>query len=929
MKFRLALFVVVAVGSGPAAANYCAAPLSRTNTTITGVVNTYYPITADITAGTTIQIGTGRGAAEDLRVGDLILLWIPQTMQAVSPNSNDSAALYGAGGGAGTGQGWSALNHSGKFQWLRVSGGAVGDLVKAAGNVGNTTITVSNGGGGGPFGQLAYNSGGTSLRSAQIVRVPQYGNATINGTVTAAPYRETATSGALGPQSTGGIVALDVAGTLTFSPGAKIDVSEMGFRGGAGQQLNGSATGNVNMINITRWYGYSATDRPFGGVKGEGGVGTPFRVYHQGALQTLDWTAHGSVSPEGYGSDNGTNAPGSAMGRAGLGNAGGGATDQCPYTINVSSSTGTMCRNGTVTYLYNRLNPGGGGGGGWGSGGKGADHDYDGDGAVAPSGGGLGGKGVSSLTDFVNDAQPPTPAGFHQYAMLGGGGGAGSTNANSPGDLQSSGATGGGVILIRSGRIAGSGQLLANGGDAQNVSATDPNNPAGTNSGQGNGAGGGGGGGWILASARLASTPTLSYSAKGGKGGNANGGMGGGGGGGGGYVGTSTTLPASGADVSGGAAGTTSGTPTRATNLAGGLNATAASGAAAGVTGSTGQFPASGLSVPSTTAMSNIDASSSSVAPGPQCVPFVTKEFSTDGGTTWLSTVNRAANQTFKMRLSIENPNVNAFTGGAPGLPELYEQLTFTDSYNTNNPAGSILNATPVNVSHNNCGSPTITATAGQPSLAVSGNAAIAGATTCVITADLIATAPGTFTNTIPRESVIVKHLVQVVGEANAVVLQNYEDVTATVIVPAGITASKTSAIVSDPVNNTTNPKRIPGSSVDYTIAIANPTPTALDNNTMILSDSLPTTTRLFVGNLTGGAPFEFTAGSSNLTCPFVSLADQNDCIDFSTDGVDWTYVPTASGDGTDAAVRFVRFRTTGSMAISGNFSVRYRVIVR
>ena len=64
-----------------------------------------------------------------------------------------------------------------------------------------------------------------------MIRVPQYYNATITGTVTAIPW----------DGISGGIVALDVAGTLNFN-GRAIDVSDRGFRGGEGRSVS-SASG--------------------------------------------------------------------------------------------------------------------------------------------------------------------------------------------------------------------------------------------------------------------------------------------------------------------------------------------------------------------------------------------------------------------------------------------------------------------------------------------------------------------------------------------------------------------------------------------------------------------------------------------------------------------------------------------------------------
>lgn len=915
MKFRLALLITVLVPA-PVLANYCAAPLSRTNETISGVVNTYYPVTTNYAGGSDIIVGTPRGASTPLRVGDLLLVIQPQIMQYT--NTIGANKIYGDG----SGRGWNALNLTGKFQWVRVIGtGGVtmphGTQVLGAGMGGS--IMVSQGAGVQGSNLVLQASGNGTVRSAQLVRVPQYGNATINGTVTALPYEETQTTGAGGPQSVGGIVALDVAGTLTFA--GNINVDAMGFRGGAGHALSGSTIATT-LTTLARFWAHSPVTRAFGGAKGEGGGGTPPRVYHQGTVKTgLDYSngVNTFVSSDGYGVGS---APG-GYGRGAPGNAGGGATDQCPVAVGTSSTdSGTMCNpTAPITYRGNRLNPGGGGGGGAGNGGDGSSHDLDGSflGSLPSgydqnteqySGGGLGGRGVFPYTAF-EPASNPAVFGEHQYASLGGGGGAGSTNDN-VNFANSSGGTGGGIVIIRAGSIAGTGSISANGGDAPDVLTDD-------------GAGGGGGGGWILVSARQASSPSLTMTARGGAGGDASGGMGAGGGGGGGYIGTSTTLPApSIGGVTGGAAGSISGVLVGSTSLTNaGRTVVQASPATAGSAGGTGQFAARGLSVPADNAAPGEQAaSSSSVAPGPQCVPIATKAFSTDGGTTYLPSITTSMNTPFKMRLRIENPNENAL--GDPGntLPQLFEQISFTDTY----PAG-VVNATPPNVQHTGCGSITPSATAGGNTLSLSADGSIQSESVCEITVDLISTVQGSRTNQIAAGNIQVKHALSL-GDA-ALTLSNYDTIEATVMVPAGIEATKTSAVVSDPVNNTTNPKRIPGATVDYSIAISNPTGTALDNNTMILSDSLPLTTRFFVGNLTGGAPFEFTPGTSNLTCPFVSLADQSDCIDFSTDGVDWTYVPTPAGDNTDAAIRAVRFRTTGSMAGTSNFSVRYRVVVK
>ncbi|HEX2763089.1 MAG TPA: hypothetical protein VHM92_04475 [Allosphingosinicella sp.] len=61
-------------------------------------------------------------------------------------------------------------------------------------------------------------------------------------------------------------------------------------------------------------------------------------------------------------------------------------------------------------------------------------------------------------------------------------------------------------------------------------------------------------------------------------------------------------------------------------------------------------------------------------------------------------------------------------------------------------------------------------------------------------------------------------------------------------ILAASLTATKTSRVISDPFNGTTNPKMIPGAVVEYCIAVANAAGSATATNISV-SDTLPATT--------------------------------------------------------------------------------------
>lgn len=158
----------------------------------------------------------------------------------------------------------------------------------------------------------------------------------------------------------------------------------------------------------------------------------------------------------------------------------------------------------------------------------------------------------------------------------------------------------------------------------------------------------------------------------------------------------------------------------------------------------------------------------------------------------------------------------------------------------------------------------------------------------------------------------------------------------ATVVQPS-LTFMKTVAVTSDPFNGGTNPKNIPGAEVLYTLNVMNSGNGALDSNSLSIVDPVPTNTELFTGNLSGGAPFQFTdsaAPVSGVACAFIALNNLTDCVDFSNDGgTSWTYVPNG---GYDPAVTHLRFRPTGILnadtvagAPSPNFNLGFRVRIK
>lgn len=160
------------------------------------------------------------------------------------------------------------------------------------------------------------------------------------------------------------------------------------------------------------------------------------------------------------------------------------------------------------------------------------------------------------------------------------------------------------------------------------------------------------------------------------------------------------------------------------------------------------------------------------------------------------------------------------------------------------------------------------------------------------------------------------------------------------VVVTSGpaLTHLKSVAVFSDPLNNQTNPKSIPGALQRYTLRITNQGAGAVDNDTIAIVDAIAANTALYVldTGAPGSGPVEFIDGTptSALTYTFSGLASGADDVDFSNNGgTTWTHVPTPDANGCDPAVTHLRVRPQGTMAgasLGGNpyFELRFSVRV-
>lgn len=143
------------------------------------------------------------------------------------------------------------------------------------------------------------------------------------------------------------------------------------------------------------------------------------------------------------------------------------------------------------------------------------------------------------------------------------------------------------------------------------------------------------------------------------------------------------------------------------------------------------------------------------------------------------------------------------------------------------------------------------------------------------------------------------------------------------------LVVAKTSQVISDPFNNTVNPKRIPGSIQLYSVTVTNQGPGTVDASTLAITDRVPPNSALYVSTASGD-PIVFINGTpvSGLTYNYATH------VVYSNQpggAAPFTYTPVPDVSGFDPNVTGFRVAPAGVMnAASGagnpNFTVRFRV---
>jgi uncharacterized repeat protein (TIGR01451 family) len=371
----------------------CHAPGINVGGVVSGVVNSYYRPSSSLTVGaSSIPLGSLRaGGGPAVAAGDLLL--IIQMQGATFNNSNTNC--YGDGGGScanslttvDAARGYTGTPVAGLYEYARVTTVSGGIATLASGLLNAYSLAAPT----------VSGTNASGSQTFQIVRVPQYPAISIDS---AAPVTPLPWDG-----QTGGVLAMDVAGSSTFSgAGTHLTATGYGFRGGWGA-LGTFVTGITD---------YARASDPLGGnfdtTKGEGIAGTPRFVFS--SLLNAGTT---TGTTDGY--------PGGDFGRGAPANAGGGGQ---------------------------QTNSGGGGGGNGGRGGNGG-FTWSGDGSRD-----AGAMGAAAF--------PQTGVAVASALVMGGGGGAGDLNGGGAEPVNESvGASGGGLIFFSSASVVGTGRFAANG----------------------------------------------------------------------------------------------------------------------------------------------------------------------------------------------------------------------------------------------------------------------------------------------------------------------------------------------------------------------------------------------------------------------------------------------------------------------------------
>ncbi len=270
---------------------------------ISGVVNTYYQVTAVNPASNTVTVNNSSGLTPKTRV-----LLIQMKGASITGNNN---ATFGN---------ITAINNAGNYE--------MNTICSVSGNTVLLQFQILN----------SYTPGDT----VQLVTVPSYQSVTISDSVKSSPWSPAS--------ATGGIVAIEATDTIFLNSG--IDVSGQGFIGGSLFDYAQPTYNCSTIIPVTAYYfSIIGTMYQNGGQKGEG-----IADYIAG-----EEAGRGNLANGGGGGNN-QNTGGGGGGNYGTGGIGGVSNVSC-YALSPGTGGLGLSAYG-YSVANNRIFPGGGGGSG-------------------------------------------------------------------------------------------------------------------------------------------------------------------------------------------------------------------------------------------------------------------------------------------------------------------------------------------------------------------------------------------------------------------------------------------------------------------------------------------------------------------------------------------------------------------------------------
>ncbi len=142
----------------------------------------------------------------------------------------------------------------------------------------------------------------------------------------------------------------------------------------------------------------------------------------------------------------------------------------------------------------------------------------------------------------------------------------------------------------------------------------------------------------------------------------------------------------------------------------------------------------------------------------------------------------------------------------------------------------------------------------------------------------------------------------------------------------AFLVIQKSSTVISDPVNGTTNPKLIPGAIVEYAITVRNTGTGPVDASSIVLLDVMPTDMAFAVTT-----PVTFTNGTTASGLNAFNAATMVTYSQAAGGAAPYTFTPTGTFDG---RVTGIRIAPTGTMTaassatVQPSFTIRFRAQV-